>query len=101
MDETLFGYHTKGKFKEIDVEKPKKRGISEDKISVACAIDEKGKIIKIINRGRTTSKSLIDIFNGYINKSNLAISDSLRSYHKVQKTLGYEWIKMPSGKSSY
>lgn len=102
MDETLFGYHTKGKFKEIDVEKTKRRGISGDKISVACAVDEKGKmIIRVINRGRATSKSLIDTFDGYIDKSNLVISDSLRSYHKVQKTLGYEWIKIPSGKSSY
>ncbi len=102
MDETLFGYHIKGKATEIDVDRPKKRGISKDKISVACAIDEMNNtIIKVINRGRATSKALIDTFEGYIDESNLVISDSLRSYHKVQKTLGYKWNKIPSGKSSY
>lgn len=102
MDETLFGYHMKGKYCEVSTEKTKKRGISQDKISVACAIDEKGHtIIRVINRGRATSKSLIETFKGYIDENNLVISDSLRSYHKLQKELGYQWIKIPSGKSSY
>lgn len=101
MDETLFGYHTKGKSSEIGTS-VKKRGISKDKISVACAIDEEGqRIIEVINRGRATSQSLINVFKGYIDKSNTVISDSLRSYHQVQKELQYEWIKIPSGKSSY
>ena len=101
IDETLFGYHTKGKATEIDVS-IKKRVISNDKISVACAIDEDGQmIIKVINRGRPTSQSLINAFKGYIDKSNTVMSDSLRSYHQLQKELQYEWIKIPSGKSSY
>ena len=103
IDETLFGYQSKGMHQEIDIEKcPKKRGISKDKISVACAIDEKGQTItEVINRGRATSQSLINTFKGHIDEKNKVISDSLRSYHKLQKELGYEWIKIPSGKKSY
>lgn len=104
LDETFFDCVLKGidKEPEIEVETKKKRGISNNKIGVACAIDEANQmILKVINRGRPTSKSLIDTFKGYINSSNKVISDSLRSYHKLQKELEYEWIKIPSGKKSY
>lgn len=105
MDETLFGVHIKGKELEVEVEdkpKSKKRGISSDKISVACAIDEQNHIVmKVINKGRATSKNLIDAFSGIITKNNTVVTDSERSYHKVQKEFDYEWIKIPSGKSSY
>lgn len=105
MDETLFNVQTKGKGSEVNTEEEnriKKRGISSDKISVACAIDENNHIIlKVIDRGRATSKKLIETFKGIIDGTNTVVSDSLRSYHLVQKELGYTWIKIPSGKSSY
>ena len=77
----------------------KKRGISNDKIGVACAVDESNHhILKVINRGRPTSQSLIETFQEYIDSHNTVVSDSLRSYHKLQKELEYYWIKIPYGK---
>lgn len=100
IDETFFTNSAKGM--ENDVKTPtKKRGISEDKIGVACALDEKGQtIIRVINAGRPTSQSLINVFEGYVDDTNTVISDSLRSYHKLNKKLMYTWIKIPSGKKS-
>lgn len=105
IDETYFNVQIKGKSLEIEenpTPKSKKRGISNDKIGVACAIDEKNNILmKVINCGRATSSSLIDTYKGLINDENKVVSDSLRSYHQLQEELGYEWIKIPSGKSSF
>ena len=40
-----------------------RRGISKDKIGIACAIDEDGNyVVHTADRGRPTSSTLIDIF---------------------------------------
>lgn len=54
----------------------------------------------MINQGRPTSQSLINVFKGYIDHTHTVVSDSLRSYHKLNKELQYKWIKIPSGKKS-
>lgn len=100
LDETLFPVTQKGV--EVEEQIPKKRGISEQKINVACAIDEKGRLVTVTSEtGRITSKSLIEIYQDKIKKGSKVISDSLRSYHKFMKEIEVEWHKIPSGKSSY
>lgn len=100
IDETFFLNSIKG-LESMEDKSTKKRGISEDKIGVACALDEGGHtIIRVINPGRPTSQSLINVFKGYIDHTNTVVSDSLRSYHKLNKELQYKWIKIPSGKKS-
>lgn len=100
LDETFFDCIYKG-IGNIEFN-DKKRGISNDKIGVACAIDETNRIImKVINRGRPTSKSLENVFKGFIDANNTVVTDSLRSYHQLHDALGFEWIKIPSGKKSY
>lgn len=80
--------------------KEKKRGISDQKRNIACAIDEHNrKIIQVSERGRIHSGTLLDIFEEYIPSSCTVVSDSLRSYHKFMKELEVTWIKIPSGKT--
>lgn len=102
IDETFVNIANQGLLGLGQKKRPSKRGISKNKVGIACGIDEKGNILlKVINDGRPTSKSLVNVFNGYLDSSNTVVSDSLRSYHKLHETLQYEWIKIPSGKKSY
>lgn len=77
----------------------KKRGISEDKINIACAIDKHQSIHCVVaDRGRAKSDTLIAIYKDYISEKSIVVSDSLRSYHKLMKVLGVKWEKIPSKK---
>ena len=101
LDETLFPLVSKNKNDEKEIMQRAKRGISNQKINVACAIDEKGNtILQVSDVGRITSKSLIEIFSGKIEKGAIVISDSHRSYHKLMKELEVDWKKIPSKKKS-
>lgn len=94
LDDTYISYAEK------DYIKKHKRGISEDKIDIACAIDSHNcTIISVADRGRPTSKSLISIFHDKIEQGSTIISDSQRSYHSLMKDLSADWKKIPSGKT--
>ena len=100
LDETLFpciDKNPKSKHKKEE----KKRGMSNQKINVTCAIDSSGKtILKVVDKGRVTSKSLIKAYAGNIKKGSKVVSDSLRSYHKLMHYLEIDWKKIPSKKKS-
>lgn len=77
-----------------------KRGISDQKRNIVCAIDiHNKKVIQVSERGRIHSDILIDIYKDKIPSSCTVVSDSLRSYHKLMKELNVKWIKIPSGKT--
>lgn len=100
LDETLYPVVNKSS-KSEKVAIPKKRGMSEQKINVTCAIDAKGNtIIKVLSSGRVTSNELIGAYENLISKEAKVVSDSLRSYHKLMKKLEVTWIKIPSKKKS-
>lgn len=93
LDETFLTYEQKGYVKRGN------RGISEDKISIACAIDIHDNIVlSVADRGRPKSKTLIDIFDKTMTHCIKIISDSQRSYHSLMKHLKAEWKKIPSRK---
>lgn len=97
LDEKLIPVNHKG----ISNKEPKvsKRGISDQKRNIACAIDNHGKkIIVVSERGRIHSKELYTIYKDSIPSSCTVVSDSLRSYHKLMKDLKVSWIKIPSKK---
>lgn len=80
--------------------KVKKRGVSEQKRNIACAVDEHGKQIVVVSQqGRITSAELCRIFKECIPDSCTVVSDSQRSYHKLMKELGVTWVKIPSKKT--
>lgn len=86
----------------IENKNPKevKRGISDQKRNIACAIDEHGqKVIKVSEKGRIHSQELYDIYKDKIPSSCTVVSDSLRSYHKFMRDINVTWIKIPSGKT--
>lgn len=100
LDETLFPLVKKNKNIERSVQK-QKRGISDQKINVCCAIDVKGnRILKVGDIGRITSTTLIKIFKDRIEPKSLVVTDSHRSYHKLAKDLEFNWVKIPSKKKS-
>ena len=77
----------------------KKRGISDQKINICCAIDGAGRsILQVSNGGRIKAECLIHIFTGKIHPSSDLVSDSQRSYHRLVKELGVTWHKIPSHK---
>lgn len=93
LDETYLTFEHAG------YKKKGKRGISEDKIGIACAIDIHGNtILSVADRGRPTSKTLIKIFDETLTHGIRIISDSQRSYHPLMKHLQAEWKKIPSRK---
>ena len=68
LDETYLTYQAKGLNKN-------RRGISKDKIGIACAIDEDGNyVVHTADRGRPTSSTLIDIFKNTIRPGSIVIS---------------------------
>lgn len=100
LDETLYPVVHKNKNKEKE-DIPKKRGMSSQKVNVTCALDTNGNtILKVVDRGRVTSDSLIKVYDGMIKKGCIVVSDSLRSYHKLMKHLEIDWKKIPSKKKS-
>lgn len=93
LDETYLTFQNKGYIAKG------KRGISEDKIGIACAIDKyHHTVLAVADRGRPTSKTLIEIFDKNITHGMVIISDSQRSYHPLMKHLGVDWKKIPSRK---
>lgn len=100
LDETVYPNITKNPRAEKE-HKPKKRGMSDQKVNVTCAIDSTGNtVIKVSDVGRITSQSLIDIYEKRIQSKSLLISDSHRSYHKLMNHLDVIWVKIPTKKKS-
>lgn len=57
------------------------KGISEDKIAIACTVDiHDNTVLAVADRGRPTSKTPTEIFDQTITYGR-SISDSQRSYH--------------------
>ena len=93
LDETYLTFEQEGYVRK------EKRGISEDKIGIACAIDIHDNIVlSVADRGRPTSKTLIEIFDKTMTHGMKIISDSQRSYHPLMKHLQADWKKIPSRK---
>lgn len=100
LDETLLNVSFKNA-NHAKLEKIKKRGMSSDKVNITCAIDTSGRtFMKVTDRGRMTSKSLIECYSGMIKPGSIVVSDSLRSYHKLMPALNVEWKKIPSKSKS-
>lgn len=77
-----------------------KRGISDQKRNIVCAIDSHNKkVIQVSERGRIHADILYGIYKDKIPSSCTVVSGSLRSYHKLMKNLKVKWIKIPSGKT--
>ncbi|MDB7947692.1 hypothetical protein PND53_09340 [Faecalitalea cylindroides] len=92
LDETYLTYQAKGFVNQ------NRRGISKDKIGIACAIDEDGNyVVHTADRGRPTSSTLIDIFKNTIRPESIVISDSQRSYHQI---VGIANLKYRPGRRS-
>ena len=80
---------------------PKKKGVSNDKISIACAIDLNGNtVIKIADIGRITTKALNNAFKGRIKERSIVVADSHCSHNSFMKELNLIWERIPSKKKS-
>lgn len=88
LDETVFPNIAKDRTT-VKENIPKKRGMSDQKINVTCAIDSSGNaVIKVTDTGRVRAQSLIDIYDNLIQEKSIVVSDSHRSYHKLMEYLG-------------
>ena len=108
-DETFFDISYKGNHKKSKTfimprephergEKAEKRGISKEKVCVACAIDRSGNIIMdLICLGRMTHKELGEFYNGHVENSSIFCTDSHKSYIKFAQGLGLDHKQVKSG----
>lgn len=97
LDEKLSYVNNPGK--KTNKQVIKKRGISNQKRNIVCAIDShNNKVIQVSETGRIHSDKLYKIYKDKIPSSCTVVSDSLRSYHKLMEDLKVTWIKIPSGK---
>lgn len=93
LDETYLTYEQEGYIR------TGKKGISEDKIAVACAVDVHDNImLAVANRGRPKYKTLIEIFDKTMTHGMKIVSNSQKSYHFLMKHLDAGWEKIPSRK---
>ncbi len=108
-DETFFPISFKGNHKKSKTftmprephkrgEKSVKRGISKEKVCVACAVDRTGNIIMdLICLGRMTHKQLEGFYGGHVGDSSIFCTDSHKSYIKFTQNLGLDHKRVKTG----
>lgn len=108
-DETFFSISFKGNHKKSKTftmprephkrgKKAEKRGISKEKVCVACAIDRAGNIIMdLICLGIMTSKQLEGFYGGHIGDSSIFCTDSHKSYVKFTQNFELDHKRVKSG----
>lgn len=107
-DETYFLESDKGK-KQVSHRKPrkrggvaKKRGISDEQISVVVAYDRNGSIItKMAGRGRITAKEIDQTLGEYLDKEIVLCTDSATNYKSFAKKKGITHETINSNKGEY
>jgi transposase-like protein len=111
MDETFLAMSFKGNHKKSGFVLPiksrkrgkevKKRGISNEQVCIATAIDKNDNtIIEMICRGRVSSKKLNELYSGHVAEGSVATTDSLSGYKNLSKNLKLKHKPIPSGKHS-
>jgi len=105
-DETFFNLSYKGKKKGLKRKAHKrggsihKRGISREKVCVACAIDRNKHIMnKAINLGRVNTSKLSKLLNETVDKKSLLITDGERAYKRYAKKNKIELKQIKGGRS--
>ena len=77
------------------------RGISKDKVCVACAVNRTGQsIAKVSNLGRITTNHLHKIFDNRIKSGTFMCTDNHSAYPKFANKNEIEHIQLKGGKSS-
>lgn len=108
-DETFFDISFKGNHKKSKIfvmprkphergEKSEKRGISKEKVCVACAMDRSGNIIMdLICLGRMTHTELSKFYDGHVEENSIFCTDSHKSYIKFAQDLGLDHKRIKAG----
>ena len=108
LDETMVAESFKGNHKKSGFILPRearkrggeihKRGISNEYVCIASAIDRHGNIIlEAVCNGRITHTALEKIFTNHIDKHSIICSDSHKSYIQFAKNLSLEHKQIPRG----
>ena len=108
MDETFFPLSFKGNHKKSGFEMPRparkrgkqvnKRGISNEQVCIATAIDRNGNIIlEPLCKGRVTYNALERLYEGRIDSNSIICTDSHKSYIQFAKNLELDHKKIARG----
>lgn len=108
MDETFYPLSYKGNHKKSGFKMPRParkrgkqvqlRGISNDQVCVASAIDRNGNIIlESVCAGRIKTKDLARLYKSRIDENSIICTDSHRSYTRFAKDLGLDHKQIKSG----
>lgn len=109
-DETFFLESFKGNHKKSGFILPRKphkrggeaktRGISDEYVCVASAIDRnKNIILEMTNKGRISIKDLKRLYTDHVEEGSIICTDSHRSYPKFANQLQLTHIKLKGGKA--
>ncbi len=79
-------------------ETQRKRGISDQKVAVVCAVSLNRSIAKAANTGRTSYQQLKSVLDGKIKPNSILVSDSAAIYKKFAKENNLEHHAIPRGK---
>lgn len=105
-DEVFFAYSYKGT-KPSNMPRPsrkrgkqvKKRGISNEQVCVATALDRQGNlIIELLCTGRMTSEELKRLYDNRIGKETILCTDSHKSYIQFSADMGLEHKQIKRGR---
>lgn len=76
--------------------KASKRGISNEKVCIACGVNlDCVAIAQIANLGKPSIDSLSKVFADRINKNSVFVTDSLSSYNQLSEKLNLTHISIP------
>ena len=108
-DETYFRVSYKGNHKQDGFMMPRvaymrgepafKRGISNEQVSVPCAVNLDGKsIARVANLGKSSSEDLINTFSGRIRKASFLCCDGAYGYNALARHEGIDVVHFPGEK---
>ena len=109
-DETFFNNSYKGNHKRGSFVMPRKahkrgksihkRGISQEKICVPCAVNRSGlSIAKATNLGHVATKDLHSLYDGKIKPDSVVVTDRMNSYRRFATKNGLNLIQLKGGKA--
>ena len=108
-DETFTAISYKGNHKSFKLprtaykrgNKASKRGLSNQKVWVPCAVNLDGlSVAKISNLGKPSLKDLQKVLDGNISKNSVFVIDSLRPYQKISLDMELNHIRIATKKRS-
>lgn len=84
----------------VERSKLDRKGLSQEKVCVPCAVNRNGlSISKITNTGRVSTRDLHHIYDGRIKTNSTLVTDKMNSYVRFTNANGIDLVQLKTGKA--